>query len=66
MVANIKKWKEQKSVIKCELMCENYKDFLFSNKIILKSQQRLKNDHHKVYTKEVNKVVLSSNDDKRL
>ena len=66
MVANIKKRKELKSVIKRELMCENYKDSLFSDKIILKSQQRLKNDHHKVYTKEVNKVVLSSNDDKRL
>ena len=47
-------------------MFENYKDSLFNDEIILKSQQRLKNDHHKVYTEEVNKIALSNNDDKRL
>ena len=45
---------------------ENYKDCLFNDKILLKSQQRFKSDHHKVYTEEVNKIALSSNDDKRL
>ena len=45
---------------------ENYKDYLFNDKILLKSQQRFKSDHHKVYTEEVNKIALSSNDDKRL
>ena len=39
---------------------------LFNNKIILKSLQRLKSNHHKVYTEEVNKIALSSDDDKRL
>ena len=39
---------------------------MFNDKIILKSQQRFKRDHHKVYTEEVNKIALSSNDDKRL
>ena len=43
----------------------NYTDCLFNNKIILKSQQRFKSDHHKVYTEEVNKIALSSDDDKR-
>ena len=47
-------------------MFKNYKDFLFNNKIILKSQQRFKSNHHNVYTEEVNKIALSSNDDKRL
>ena len=47
-------------------MFENYRDSLFNNKIILKSQKRFKSDHHKVYTEEVNKIGLSSNDDKRL
>ena len=47
-------------------MFENYKDFFFNNGIILKSQQRFKSDHHKVYTEEINKIALSSNDDKRL
>ena len=56
----------KKCVIKRELMFENYKDSLFNDEIILKSQQRFKSDHHKVYTEEVNKIALSSNDDKRL
>ena len=52
--------------IKRELMFKNYKDSLLNDKIILKSQQRFKSDHHKVYAEEVNKIALSSNDDKRL
>ena len=56
----------KKSVIKRRLMFENYKDSLFNNKTILKSQLRFKSDHHNVYTEEVNKIALSSNDDKRL
>ena len=47
-------------------MFENYKDSLFNNKTILKLQLRFKSDHHDVYTEEVNKIALSSNDDKRL
>ena len=52
-----KKW-----VIKRELMFENYKDCLFSDKIILKSQQRFESDHRNVYTEEINKIAQSSND----
>ena len=47
-------------------MFENYKDCLFNGEVILKSQQIFKSDHHKVYTEEVNKIALSSDDDKRL
>ena len=47
-------------------MFENYTDCLRNDKIILKSQQRFKSDHEKVYTEEVNKIALSSNEDKRL
>ena len=54
----------KKCVIKRRLMFENYKDCLFNDQIILKSQQRFKSDHPKVYTKEVNKIALL--DDKRL
>ena len=39
---------------------------LFNNKTILKSQRRFRSDHHDVYTEEVNKIALNSNDDKRL
>ena len=47
-------------------MFENYKDSLFNNKTIIKSQLRFKSDHHNVCTEEVNKIALNSNDDKRL
>ena len=47
-------------------MFENYKYCFFNNKIILKSQQKFKSDHHNVYTEEINKIALSSNDDERL
>ena len=47
-------------------MFKNCKDSLFNNEIMLKSQQRFKSDHHKLYTEEVNKIAVSSNDDKRL
>ena len=56
----------KKCIIKRELMFENYKDCLFNGEAILKSQQRFKSDRHKVYTEEVNKIALSSDDDKRL
>ena len=39
---------------------------MFNDKVILKSQQRFESDHHNVYTEEINKIALSSNDDKRL
>ena len=48
---------------KRRLVFENYTDSLFNNKIILKSLQRFKSDHHEVYTEDVNKIALKSNDD---
>ena len=47
-------------------MFENYKDCLFNNKTIYRSQERFKSYCHNMYTEEVNKIVLSSDDDKRL
>ena len=44
----------------------DYKECLFKNEIILKSQQRFKSEAHCVYTEEINKIPLISNDDKRL
>ena len=46
-------------------MFENYTDSLFSDKIILKLQERFKSDCNEVYTEEINKMVLNSNDNKR-
>ena len=62
-----KKLKEQKKcIIKRRIKFEDYKDSLFNNNTILRSQLRFKSDLHNVYTEEVNKIAISSNDDKRL
>ena len=47
-------------------MFENYKDSLFINKTIMRSQLRFKSDHQNVYTEDVNKIARNSNDNKRL
>ena len=41
-----------------------FKDCLFNDKIILKSQQGFKSEYHNVYTEKINETALSSNDDK--
>ena len=56
----------KKCVIKQKIMFQNFKDCLFNNKNVYRSQQRFKSYNHDVYTEEVNKIALSSNDDKRL
>ena len=53
-------------VIKQELMFQNFKDCWSNNKNVYRSQQRFKSYNHDVYTEELNKIALSSNDDKRL
>ena len=47
-------------------MFENYKDCLFNDKVMLKSQQRFKSDAYNVCTEQINQTALSGNDDKRL
>ena len=44
----------KKCIIKREFMFENYKDSLFNDKVIIRSQQRFRSYNHKVYTEEVN------------
>ena len=56
----------KKCVIKIELQSNNYKNCILNDKVVLKSQQRFKSEKHDVYTENVNKIALSSNDDKRL
>ena len=56
----------KRCVIKRRLMFENYKDSLFNNKTIMRSQLRFKSDHRNVYTEEVNTIPLNRNDNKRL
>ena len=56
----------KKCVIKKDLTFENYKESVLKNKIIMRSQLRFKSDHHNVYTEEIDKIAISSNDDRRL
>ena len=42
------------------------KEFIKNNKLILKTQQRFWSEEHNVLTEEINKITLSSNDDKRM
>ena len=61
--------KKAKGTKKCaikKIKFNDYKDCLLNNGIILESQQRFKSESHNVYTEEINKIALSSNDDKRL
>ena len=45
---------------------EDHKEFIKNNRLILKTQQRFISEKHNVYTEEINKIALSSNDDKRI
>ena len=56
----------KKCVIKQKLMFEYYKDCLFNNKTVYRSQERFRSYYRVMHTEEVNKIALSSNDDKRL
>ena len=56
----------KKCIVKRKITFKNYADALFNDEVIIKSQQRFRSVHHKVYTEEVNKIALSINDDKRI
>ena len=47
-------------------MFQNFNNCWSGNKNVYRSRQRFKSYDHDVYTEEVNKTVLSTNDDKRL
>ena len=56
----------KKCVIKRMFKFKDYKNCLLNGEVVLKSQQRFKSKGHDVYTENINKIALSSNDDKRL
>ena len=55
----------KKCVINKMLNFNDYKNCLFDNRKVLRSQQRFKSENHSVYTENINKIALSCNDDKR-
>ena len=56
----------KKCIVKREITFKNYADALFNDEVIIRLQQWFRRDHHRVYTEEVNKIALSSNDDDRI
>ena len=56
----------KKCVIKRMIKFNDYKNCLLNGKAVLKSQQRFKSKGHDVYTENINKIALSSNDGKRI
>ena len=56
----------KKCIVKREITFKNYADALFNDEVIIRSQQRFRSYNHKLYTEKVNKIALSSNDDKRI
>ena len=64
MVIMIKNWRNKKCVI--SLKFNDFKNFFFKNEIILKSKIRFKSEAHTVYAEKINKIALSSKDDKSL
>ena len=56
----------KKCVIKRMIKFNDYKNCLLNGEVVLKSQQRFKSKGQDVYTENINKIALSSNDEKRL
>ena len=56
----------KKCVIKKMIKFNDYKKCLLNDEVILKPQQRLISKKHDVYTKNINQIALSNNDDKRI
>ena len=56
----------KKCAIKRMIKFNDYKNCLLKDEVVLKSQQTFRSKGHDVYTENINKIALSSNDDKRL
>ena len=56
----------KKCIIKKMIKFNDYKKCLLNDEVIFKSQQRFISKKHDVYIENINKIALSSNDDKRI
>ena len=56
----------KKAVIKNSITHDDYKECLFSGNEQMRTMNVIRSYRHEIYTEEVNKVALSSNDDKRI
>ena len=56
----------KKNVVNREISFEDYVQCLFSGEKQMQSMKIIKSENHDIYSKEVNKIALSNNDDKRI
>ena len=56
----------EKIEINVNSLQKDHKEFIKSNKLVLKTQQRFKSERHNVFSEEINRTALISNDDKRI
>ena len=55
-----------KTVIEKEIKFENYYNCLFTGEKEMRSMKVIQSDKHDIFSKEVNKIALSRDDDKRI
>ena len=55
----------KKNVVKREITFDDYVKCLFSGKEQMKTMKIIRSENHDIYSKKVNKIALSSDDDKR-
>ena len=67
MAPKIKKCKGvTKNVTKKSIQFDDYREFLFSRKEHHRKTNVTRSKCHEIYTEEINKIVLSCDDDKRV
>ena len=55
----------KKNVVKKAIEFEDYVECLFSGEKQMRSMKIIRSENHDIYSKEVNKIALSNEDDKR-
>jgi len=56
----------KKYVVNKEITLNDYKNCSFSGRQQLRRMNVIRSNHHEVFTEQVNKITLSSDDDKRI
>ncbi|KAL7639182.1 UNVERIFIED_CONTAM: hypothetical protein RMT77_010716 [Armadillidium vulgare] len=56
----------KKQVIKQTINIEDYKKALLENEILYRKMNTIQSKKHNLYTKQINKIALSGNDNKRV
>jgi len=56
----------KRGVVKKSISFEDFKKCLFSGRQQLRTMNIIRSHKHEIYTKTINKIALSANDDKRI